>query len=107
MHFGYQRCLLVRGPLCNLSVKVFCFTLHVYFLLRFQIRKTKEVSVFNVGFAGGVYYEGPVCGEDGRVREWHSPSAEWRYGMDRAVPDLYVVFKINIVCNLAQLKRGT
>ncbi|CAI8034528.1 Galactosylgalactosylxylosylprotein 3-beta-glucuronosyltransferase 2 [Geodia barretti] len=72
-----------------------------------EIRKTKEVSVFNVGFAGGVYYEGPVCGEDGRVREWHSPSAEWRYGMDKAVPDLYAVFKINIVCNLAQLKRGT
>ena len=45
-----------------------------------QIRQTKNVSVFKVGFAGGVYYEGPVCDENGRVKEWHSPSAEWRYG---------------------------
>ena len=34
--------------------------------------------MFKVGFAGGLYYEGPVCSEDGRVKEWHSPSAEWR-----------------------------
>ena len=36
--------------------------------------------MFKVGFAGGLYYEGPVCDESGRVSEWHSPSAEWRYG---------------------------
>ena len=43
------------------------------------------MSVFKVGFAGGLLYEGPVCDKNGRVKEWHSASAEWRYAIQTLI----------------------
>ena len=64
--------------LCCILVIIGCFELPPD-SVSLQIRKTRDVSVFKVGFAGGVYYEGPVCNQNGGVESWHSPSAEWRY----------------------------
>ena len=56
-----------------------------------------EVSVFKVGFSGGLYYEGPECDEKGRVRDWHSPSAEWRYGRMRTEMGCFLTWYYNNV----------
>ena len=50
----------------------------VHYFLRSQIRKTKSVSVFPVGFAGGLKFEGPIC-EDGKATSWHASFAPERY----------------------------
>ena len=36
------------------------------------------MSVFPVGFAGGLKFEGPIC-EDGKATSWHASFAPERY----------------------------
>ena len=36
-----------------------------------QIRQTHNVSVFKVGFVGGLKYEGPIC-KGRRIVSWHT-----------------------------------
>jgi len=35
------------------------------------MKKTEVVSVFPVGFAGGLKYEGPLC-QNGTAVKWHA-----------------------------------
>ena len=52
-----------------------CFT----YIIITQIRGTKRASVFPVGFAGGLKFEGPVCSENGTAVKWHVSWAPERY----------------------------
>ena len=48
------------------------------------MRYTKKVSVWPVGFAGGLLAEGPIC-ENGKVINWHVGwSPERKFPVDMA-----------------------
>ena len=42
------------------------------------MKKTQIVSVFPVGYSGGLKYEGPVC-ENGKVEKWRAHYAPERF----------------------------
>ena len=46
--------------------------------MSFQMKKTHIVSVFPVGFSGGLKFEGPIC-ESGDVVKWRAHYAPERY----------------------------
>ncbi|XP_064382105.1 galactosylgalactosylxylosylprotein 3-beta-glucuronosyltransferase I-like isoform X2 [Halichondria panicea] len=62
-----------------------------------EIRKTENVSVFPVGFSGGLKVEGPTCNKERRAVSWH---AEW--GPDRPFPIDMAGFAIQVTVLLSK-----
>lgn len=93
----------IHRPLTNIKLIVFftrvlCIIITNFgFVTLFQMRTTKVLSVWAVGFRGGLSYEGPVC-KNGNLIHWRMRKVDTKI---RAFPIDMAGFAVNL-CQIIQ-----
>ncbi len=64
------------------------------------MKKTVGVSVFPVGFSGGMKFEGPVCSRNGSVVKWKAYYAPNRYFNNTSFVKCTILITVKIILSL-------